>query len=52
MRVVFMKIQMSVQRVNVDLVGRVMKKHKITCQHPPLLQMLTMNFPRKGILKQ
>jgi hypothetical protein len=30
----------------------VMKKHKITCQHPPILQKLAMNFPGKGILKQ
>jgi hypothetical protein len=37
MKVVVMKIQMSVQRVKVDLGGRVIKKHKITHLRPPIL---------------
>jgi hypothetical protein len=52
MRVVVTKIQMSVQREKVDVGCRVMKKQKITHQHPPILQKLAMNFPRKGIQKQ
>jgi hypothetical protein len=52
MRVVVTKIQMSVQREKVDVGCRVMKKHKITRQHPPILQKLAMNFPGKGIQKQ
>jgi hypothetical protein len=51
-RLVFTKIQMSVQRVTVDLEGRVINKQKITCLRPPILQMLVMNFHRKGLLKQ
>jgi hypothetical protein len=52
MRVAIMKIQMSVQRVKVDLGGRIIKKQKITCLRPHILQMLVMNFPGKGILKK
>jgi hypothetical protein len=52
MRVAITKIQMSMQRVKVDVGGRVMKKYKITRQHPPILQKLAMNFPGKGIQKQ
>jgi hypothetical protein len=52
MRVVVTKIQMSMQRVKRDLGGHVMKKHKITRQHPPILQKLAMNFAGKKIPKQ
>ena len=52
MKVVVMKIQMSVQRVNMDLGVRVIKKQNITRLRPPILQMLVMNFPGKGLLKQ
>jgi hypothetical protein len=51
-RVVVTKIQMSVHRVKVDVGVRVMKKQKITRQHPPILQKLAMNFPGKGIQNQ
>jgi hypothetical protein len=51
-RVTFTKIEMLVQRVKVDLGGHVIKKQKITHLRPPILQMLVMNFNRKGIMKQ
>jgi hypothetical protein len=50
-RVGIMKIIMLVNRVKVDL-GGVIKKHKITCLCPPILRMLVMSFPGKGLLKQ
>jgi hypothetical protein len=52
MRVAIMKIQMLVQRVKVDLGGRIIKKQKIACLRPHILQMLVMKFPAKGILRK
>ena len=43
---------MLVHRVKVDLGGHVIKKQKITHLRPPILRMLVMNFPGKGLLKQ
>ena len=51
-RVGVTNILMLVQRVKVDLGGRVIKKQKITHLRPPILQILMMNFPEKRLLKQ